>query len=786
MFSKVLECPECKHRFNFDHSGDDFPERITCPECKTSRVYSEYSAMTFCNQCRAKLKIPLDILFDEDLSCPNCGVFLNAHGKFTEDTAASTITNNAADRRQLYKRMLKDGDVFDKYQIIRLLGKGGMAEVYLAEHLLLKQKCAVKLMRANIGGDDEMAVKRFLREAKLSHQFNHPNIVKVFDVGSDFQTGYLFIAMEYVEGKTLHDLAKEQPFTEEQLNAVLVSMANALNELMAVRVVHRDIKPSNIMLTNDGVYKLMDLGIAKSESNNHVAGDMTLTLEQSTIGTPNYASPEQCRSAHNVDYRSDIYSLGATLYHLASGKLPFTGTTAVETILNVMQTEAVPLKSFRPDLSDKMIGLIEQMMRKNPAERPQLPDALLAAIYSSGQSKAKGLLRKISNGVKKMFISKSQGENSRPAGKWKLIKNILRWTAAAALIVVILVNFKHISNVYKKDRNLQEYVKGSDPEKNPRQTQIKKRDYFASMHPLMTFPDECGDLSKKSSTKRYSAYIYPTVKFASDNKSDLILDYDFSDRLFPEQQFDPQLLNDGMADLSEQEYEKTTGKGIKYKAHKQATVPLSAAVNDFTLSLDFRTNDSGDTPVFNIGSKLSAAVIKNRFVIFTSGSYYANTSFTIPNNNWANITLIYDYSKRKLTLLSGDRLLGCYLLSYGFSWNNLSLGYSRLARIQVDGKAGKFDRIRVYNCARELILPEDDSAIERNLPVTGSRQEVADFKVQVAAQAVSNASTENTANHPEPPAAETQASTPAPTVSDSSSGKIVINDSLSKKYQLSS
>ncbi len=752
MFSKVLDCPVCQHRFNFDHEGDNFPEQICCPNCQTSSVYSEFSAMTFCPQCRTKLKIPLDILFDDDLSCPSCGALLNNQESF-EDTAASTITNNAADRRQFYKRMLKDGDIFDKYQIIRLLGKGGMAEVYLAEHLLLKQLCAVKLMRSNMGTDSDMAVKRFLREAKLSHQFDHPNIVKVFDVGSDFQTGYLFIAMEYVEGKTLHDLAKEQPFTEEQLNAVLVSMANALNELMAVRVVHRDIKPSNIMLTNDGVYKLMDLGIAKSESNSHMAGDMTLTLEQSTIGTPNYASPEQCRSAHNVDYRSDIYSLGATLYHLASGKLPFTGTTAVETILNVMQTEAMPLKSFRPDLSDKMIGLIEQMMRKNPAERPQLPDALIAAIYSSEPGPVKGILHKIGGGLKNMFAGKKQSENDKQPGRWKLIKSILRWTAAAALIVVILINFKHISNVYKKDRNLQEFVKGSDPEKQPPRNSVKKQDYFANKHPLMTFPDECGDLSKKMWFRK-SQYIYPTVKFASDDESALELDYDFSESRYSEQQFESQLLQDGLADLSDQEYMKPVGNE-KYKAYRRSTIPLGITVEDFTLSLDFCTNDSGDTPVFNIGSKLSAAVIMNRLVIFVSGSYYAKTSFTIPNKTWANITLIYDHSKRKLTLLSGDRLLGCYLLSYGFSWNNLSLGYSRLARIQVDGKAGKFDRIKVYNCARELVLPENDSAIERNLPVTGFRQEVADFKEQVAAKPVSTA-----ANQPAAPATGKPAETP--------------------------
>ncbi|MBR7145399.1 MAG: hypothetical protein IKD10_10705, partial [Lentisphaeria bacterium] len=110
MFSKVLDCPVCKHRFNYDHEGSDFPERITCPSCRNSSKYSDYSALTFCPQCRAKLKIPLDIIFDSDLSCPSCGTMLNAVGTFADETAASTMggsnVGNSTDRRQLYKRML--------------------------------------------------------------------------------------------------------------------------------------------------------------------------------------------------------------------------------------------------------------------------------------------------------------------------------------------------------------------------------------------------------------------------------------------------------------------------------------------------------------------------------------------------------------------------------------------------------------------------------------------------------------------------------------------------------
>ena len=227
MFGKVLECLVCNHRFNYDHTGDDFPEYITCPSCHNNSRSSDYSALTFCPQCRTKLKIPLDIISDDSLSCPDCGTMLNASGAFADETAAAIINGSGVgdgmECHQQPKRMLQDGEMFDKYMIISLLGRGGMAEVYLAEHLLLKQLCAVKLMRPGDGSDSDMAAKRFLREAKVLHQLNHPNIVKVFDVGSDSQTGYLFIAMEYVEGRTLHDLVQEKTFTEDELCKVLVS-----------------------------------------------------------------------------------------------------------------------------------------------------------------------------------------------------------------------------------------------------------------------------------------------------------------------------------------------------------------------------------------------------------------------------------------------------------------------------------------------------------------------------------------------------------------------------------
>ena len=241
-------------------------------------------------------------------------------------------------------------------------------------------------MQQGLDQDDPIFIKRFVREAKLTHSFNQPNIVKVFDAGSDFQTGCLYLAMEYVEGKTLNELSCDRQLSEAELLEVLDSMAQALQTLADAKVVHRDIKPSNIMLTVDGVYKLMDLGIAKAESNTH-AGEMTLTMDQTCIGTPGYASPEQCRAAHNVDIRSDIYSLGVTIYHVASGVMPFDGDTPVAIIIKVLQSEAEPLEKYRSDLSPQFISLIRRMMMKKAEDRPNSIEELRQLIRDVSRGK---------------------------------------------------------------------------------------------------------------------------------------------------------------------------------------------------------------------------------------------------------------------------------------------------------------------------------------------------------------------------------------------------------------
>ena len=455
MFAEILDCPVCNHRFRCDHTGS-IPEQITCPNCGQKAAAEEFSAIILCPECRKKIKIPLELLNNPDTCCPCCDAHLHTKNSLEEaDDYGSTLVFQGQNKQQSWR--LKQGDVFDKYKIVRQLGKGGMAEVYLAEHILLKQKCAIKLMQKGLETEDPIFAKRFIREAKLTHSFNHPNIVRVFDAGSDFKTGYLFLAMEYVEGESLSELAKHKTFSEDELLDIISSMAQALQALHEAGVVHRDIKPSNIMKTPEGIYKLMDLGIAKMDSGT-MEGELTLTMEQTSIGTPGYASPEQCHSAHNTDIRSDIYCLGATIYHLASGVIPFDGNTPMEIVLKVLQQEPEPLKKHRPDLSLKTLLLIEKMMKKNPAERPASPEQLLEEIYSKEHFFT--FLRVYSADFLKKRVTQIH--------RHSIFKLLLKSLLILSLAVIVIITGTYLYRRTRSDKNKSTSLKNSSKHTEPR------------------------------------------------------------------------------------------------------------------------------------------------------------------------------------------------------------------------------------------------------------------------------------------------------------------------------
>ncbi|MEN6458652.1 MAG: serine/threonine-protein kinase [Thermoguttaceae bacterium] len=249
------------------------------------------------------------------------------------------------------------------FQLIRRLGRGAMAEVYLAEQERLKRRVAVKVLRRELAGDG-VYLKRFELEAQAAASLIHTNIVQIYEVGCVEDLHY--IAQEYVQGKNLRDyVTRHGPPDLSHALSIMRQAAAALAKAAEQGVIHRDIKPENIMLTAGGEVKIADFGLARF-TGNHAATD--LTQIGITLGTPLYMSPEQVEGK-TLDPRSDLYSLGVTCYHMLTGSPPFAGETALAVAVQHLKSRPRPLESLRPDLPASLCRIVHQMLVKEPSQR---------------------------------------------------------------------------------------------------------------------------------------------------------------------------------------------------------------------------------------------------------------------------------------------------------------------------------------------------------------------------------------------------------------------------------
>ncbi|MFM8986439.1 MAG: serine/threonine-protein kinase [Planctomycetia bacterium] len=258
------------------------------------------------------------------------------------------------------------------YRLVRLLGSGAMADVYLAEQQSLGRQVAVKVLRPETMRH-AAAVERFVQEARAAASLVHGNIVQIHEVAC--VDGLHFLAEEYVAGPSLKAwLAARGPLDARQGLTVLAQVGSALARAAGQGIVHRDIKPENLLVTPAGEVKVADFGLARV-----LTADLELTRDGTTLGTPLYMSPEQGQGSA-VDARSDLYSLGATAYHLLAGHPPFTGQTPVSVVMAHIQEPLVPLATLRPDLPAGLCGIVDRLLAKRPAERFQSPAELLHAV----------------------------------------------------------------------------------------------------------------------------------------------------------------------------------------------------------------------------------------------------------------------------------------------------------------------------------------------------------------------------------------------------------------------
>ncbi len=260
------------------------------------------------------------------------------------------------------------------YRLLRRLGRGAMAEVYLAEQTSLRRQIALKVLKRDLA-TDENYVKRFHMEAQAAAALVHANIVQIHEVGC--VDGIHFIAQEYVAGQNLRELMQRRGSPDLKLAlSIIRQVAAALSKAADQGIVHRDIKPENIMLTKAGEVKVADFGLARITTN----GDaLNLTQVGVTMGTPLYMSPEQVEG-RSLDPRSDIYALGVTCYHLLSGQPPFRGDTALAVALQHLRTQPERLENARADLPSGLCRIVHRMLAKEPAQRYEHPRDLIREL----------------------------------------------------------------------------------------------------------------------------------------------------------------------------------------------------------------------------------------------------------------------------------------------------------------------------------------------------------------------------------------------------------------------
>jgi serine/threonine-protein kinase len=250
------------------------------------------------------------------------------------------------------------------YRIVQKVGEGGMGVVYRARQSSLQRDAALKVLRADYSADQAF-LERFLREAVATAQANHPHIVGVIDVGMEAE-GRWFIVMEFIEGVDLMvELGTKKRYDEIEAARIGLDTARALGHIHRLGFIHRDVKPQNIMITKDRIAKLTDMGLAR------MVGDMKMIRAErgKALGTPDYISPEQVRGESNLDFRVDMYSLGGTLFHLITGRVPFISDTPARVMAKHVEEPLIPPRQLVPELTGGLSEIVEVLMSKRRSDR---------------------------------------------------------------------------------------------------------------------------------------------------------------------------------------------------------------------------------------------------------------------------------------------------------------------------------------------------------------------------------------------------------------------------------
>ena len=295
-----------------------------------------------------------------DFKCPECSRSITSDDSLCGESMVCPGCNNEI---TIPIPGLMKGMMLGDFELMTKLGSGSMGEVWLAYQTTMDRKVAVKVLSPKYTSDARF-IDRFMKEVKNSAKLSHPNIVTAFYAGMD--KGHYYLAISYVDGNTVEDVQEKNGiFPEKDALKIILDIANALEYSWdKFKILHRDVKPANIMLTKSGNAMLLDLGIAKSL--NEESG---LTMTGTVVGTPYYISPEQAMAEEDIDFRTDIYSLGTTLYHMVTGTVPYNGTTAMAIIMKHLNEPFPPPETHNNQLSEGCCKLITKMMEKEREKR---------------------------------------------------------------------------------------------------------------------------------------------------------------------------------------------------------------------------------------------------------------------------------------------------------------------------------------------------------------------------------------------------------------------------------
>jgi eukaryotic-like serine/threonine-protein kinase len=280
---------------------------------------------------------------------------------------------------------------FGSYRILEEIGKGGFGKVYKARHEIMDRIVAIKILDEDISNDEALR-EMFVREVILTTKLSHPAIAASYH--ADEIDGRIFFAMEYIEGHSLYEyVQKLGALPVDKVVSIASQSAQALQHALEIGMVHRDIKPANIMLAgtsesiqscaaHDLKVKIIDFGLASLTKNNaRIIATLKCNIGE-IVGTPAFMAPEQIKNAHDADVRSDLYSLGCTLYFALTGRLPFDGKSPAMVIVKHLNEEAPPLRSLCPDVRDELAAIVAKLMEKNPDHRYQTPAELDEALWN--------------------------------------------------------------------------------------------------------------------------------------------------------------------------------------------------------------------------------------------------------------------------------------------------------------------------------------------------------------------------------------------------------------------